>query len=770
LLAKTDALAHLTKLEGIDGDGFWIADEAAESMKIEPGDALYLEFESGVVRQIRIDGVYRALWKEPRAPYWRSLAHFIYERSEGSRGRSIAVPPPTFLIGEREQVAAVTPAGRGQLQLRWEWPLDTTSLTLDEAERLEDRLQGFQQHAEGLATRVRVEQECEGCPVFVAPEVSFSSLLPTAISAARERVSTLRGPADLLTVAGALVALVVVGGAAAFVLARRRVEAAVLFARGAGPSEIGVRAALETLVPVLLGAIAGLGLAAALTAVVGPGAVARSSFASAALATALVVPGALLLVGAISGLVFVLSRERHVRGSLFARVPWEIPVLAAAGVLLYHLRTRGAFAEGDGAEVARPSLSILLFPLLFTAGVAGLTARGLRRSFGGLRAVGAHFPAGPYLAVRRLAAAGRLAVLLATSTAVCLGTFIYAQAVARSLEETVEAKSLLFIGSDVAGRTDYDREISADFPLPSTKVTKLVERSRLGDRSVDVMAVDTATFASAAYFDDSWADEPLADVVRALRRVGERLPVAVAGDSSGASTLSVRGLDIPVEVVATTRAFPGMSLRRPLVVADRAVFERVVDGLDAPNPLTELGAENEIWVKGEPARAVRELESSTLRPFPILTAQEVRENPAVRSVTQTFSYLRALGLAAGLLALAGAVLYLQARHRNRVVSYALARRMRLSRRSHRLALGLELGTLLLVSFLIGTFLALLAARLVVVELDAPAPLPGGPLFRTPWLLVGAALVGLLAATAAGALLADRRARRAKVAEAIRAGE
>ena len=68
---------------------------------------------------------------------------------------------------------------------------------------------------------------------------------------------------------------------------------------------------------------------------------------------------------------------------------------------------------------------------------------------------------------------------------------------------------------------------------------------------------------------------------------------------------------------------------------------------------------------------------------------------------------------------------------------------------HRFALALELGTLLVFSFAVGAFLAMVAARLVVTELDAPAPLPGGPLFRTPWPLIVAAFAALLAATALG---------------------
>jgi hypothetical protein len=207
LLAKTDVLAHVTKLAGRDGDGYWVADEAAESMSLEPGDTLYLEFENGAVRQIEIDGIYRALWKEPRTAYWRSLSHFIHAQDPDIG------PPPTFLIGEQEQVATLAPGGRGQFQLRWEWPLSSTRLTLDEATRLAARLEAFQDHAHGLAELVRVTPECRYCPTFVAPEVSYSSLLPIALSAAKERVSTLRGPADLLTAAGALVAVAVIGGA-----------------------------------------------------------------------------------------------------------------------------------------------------------------------------------------------------------------------------------------------------------------------------------------------------------------------------------------------------------------------------------------------------------------------------------------------------------------------------------------------------------------------------------------------------------------------------
>jgi predicted lysophospholipase L1 biosynthesis ABC-type transport system permease subunit len=246
--------------------------------------------------------------------------------------------------------------------------------------------------------------------------------------------------------------------------------------------------------------------------------------------------------------------------------------------------------------------------------------------------------------------------------------------------------------------------------------------------------------------------------------------VILAGEAPDEATLEVSGLSIPLEVVHEARAFPGMSLRRALVVADRAAFERAVAAAGGPNPLAAADAETQVWVKGETKAAVRALESSKLKPFPVVTAEEARENPRIRSVTETFSYLKALGLAAGILAVAGTVLYGQARQRRRLVPYALARRMGLEARAHRVSLLLEVGLMLVFALLVGALLAIVAARLVIVELDAVAELPSGPLFRTPFSLIGGALAGLLGVASLGALLADRRARRANITEVMRADE
>ena len=455
-------------------------------------------------------------------------------------------------------------------------------------------------------------------------------------------MSTLRGPADLLTAAGALVAVAVIGGAAALRW-RDGGSRRVLFARGASPGAFGARASLEAVLPVFVGALAGLGLAVALTILVGPGAVARSAFTTAAWATFLVVPAAAALIGLISAVLFVLGSERRSRGSLrHVFVPWELLVLVAAAVFLYLLQTRGAFGEAEGDEVGRPSLAILLFHSSSSRALQA-SRRGLRRLFARFRGLGGS-PAS-YLAAHRLASAGRLASLLAASTAVCLGTFVYAQAVARSLEETVEAKSLLRgqrrLRAHRLRPPDRQRLPAADDQGDEARRAQPArgrDRRRDGHRS--------GHLPSAAYFDESWAEKPLGDLVRLLESGSGDLPVIVTGRESDADTLTVRNVELPIEIAETVTAFPGMTRGRPLVVADRAAFERAVEDVGAPNPLVTLGAETYVWVKGRTQPTVNVLEASQLRPFPILTAERVRENPQIRSVSQTFSYLRALGLAA----------------------------------------------------------------------------------------------------------------------------
>jgi putative ABC transport system permease protein len=579
----------------------------------------------------------------------------------------------------------------------------------------------------------------------------------------------------LLANAGSLVALVVVAAVAAFSLARRRVETAMLFSRGIGPASAGTRLALEALLPVFVGTAFGLGLAYVVVRLVGPdGAIDRGGLETAVRETAIRVPVALALIGLVGAVWFTrLFRSEEGRPRRLPPVPWELPVLAVAGFCLYRLLDGHAFTASSADGVAQPSPYLLLFPIFLLAGVGGLGARLLRRAVRAWRDRSASAPEPVYLATHRLAAARLLLVLLVTACALALGMFVYAETVVSSYRATVRAASFLGTGSDVRGLTSFDRPTPTDLPVPVTKVTKLSGGGtiRLGGVPVDVLAIDPETLAEPVYWDDAYASRPLDAIVADLGSDSAVPAVAVVGaDLEGEQELDLGDAAISVRVVERPRAFPGMSRRGATVVVATAALDRALEASGVDSPLDSPSARTQLWAKGETARTLRLLETSSARPYPIFTAEDARQRPETVAFTRTFAFLEALGLVAGLLALVGLVVYLQVRQRGRVVAFGLARRMGLSTRSHRRALGLELGLAVLAAFVLGLGAALGAARLVMTEVEPLASISPVPLFDPPVLHTALALAVLILVTVGGAALANRSARRANLAEVLRLGE
>ncbi len=572
-------------------------------------------------------------------------------------------------------------------------------------------------------------------------------------------------------------ALAVVAAAGAFLLARRRGEAALLYARGEGAAAFGARTALEGALPVVLGTLAGFGLAAGLVAALGPdGPVDRGSLESAARAAAVRAPVALLLFALVAGVIFAGQARAGRRGRLhLPAIPWELPVLALAGFFLVRLLTADPSAGDDADVVSRPSSYLFLFPIALIAGAAGLGARGLRRAVGALRApTSKSSNEAAYLAVRRVAAARGLAVLLITASALGIGIFFYAETVVSSYRATVRAASLLATGSDVRGLTSFDTAIPADVPFPVTKTTLLYSEgtitldrdSRRPPRRRCADLREGRVLGRPVRLPSTRRDRP-----RSRRRRAGPLPVAlVAGSAADRATLEVEGDRLPVAIVERPHAFPALSRDRPLVVAAEAAllraFERAGSSnhLDAPRALTEL------WARGESARTAELLGASTARPFPVTTAVEARSRPTVTAFTRTFSFLEALGLVAGLVAVVGLVVYLQARQRSRAVAFGLARRMGLGRGQHVRALLGEIGVSLVTAFVLALALSLGAAQLVLTRVEPLASLSPVPLFEPSPALIVVGLAGLAGIALAGALLADRAAARANLAEVLRDDE
>ena len=770
LLYRTDALAHVTKLEGGEGEGVWLSDNRAEQLGVGPGDTLTLTYEGDVQRDgrrhvgmtsVTVAGVYRALWSEPDTPYWRDLYEQIYPPNPD------ALPPPTFLIMDEATHREVNSELESfATDVHWEFPLADPSPTLEQAKSLNGDLDELQASLQARSTPEARTLSCNELRCVTA------TLLPTVIRETEEEVSALRGPADLLATAGTLVALAVVAAAGAFLVARRRTEATLLHARGMSPWLFAGKTIVETLLPVFVGTALGFLVAVGVIVLVGPGGeVDPAAIGEAAQAAALRAPAALLVLGLVAGLVFLsLSERTRDRAGLLRFVPWEVGLLVAAAFCFQRLTGGHALVEEAGG-VERPSAYVLLFPIFFVAGLAGLVARLWGPALRGLRRRSTRLPAGPYLAVHRLAGAERLAVLLVAACALALGIFVYAQTVVHSLERSVVAKSALFVGSNVNGTINNDQEPPEGFPFPITKVTRVVRggEATANGTQIDLMAVDPETLADAAFWDPSWSDSTFGALADGLAGGGQgAIPVVVAGgELPDESQIVVDSAPVPIQIVGQANAFPGMFESRPLVVASFASWERAFDELGIAGPLDSPGADAQLWVKGDEERAAAALAASPARPYDVLTSADIRRNPSILSATRTFDFLRALGFAAGLLAVVGMLLYLQARQRSRVVSYALSRRMGLAGGVHVAALVLELAAMLLSSLAIGIVLALVAARVVLGDVDPLADIPPDPLFSIPVPLLAATAVGLALVSLLGAFLASRAAERANVSEVMR---
>lgn len=767
-------LDHIKVVSGTEGDGAWVAELVAERLRVEPGDEIEIyniEGEDSV--SVTVDGIYKDLFNQPRRPYWLPLYQHIYPRGD-------AGPPPTFLFLDAEQVLELSrrfapeeiqPGGFPTERIGQSWiaPLRVGEpITLEDAREVEAFSDRY--YEDFRSERRFSEVFCFDCFRGI-PFVNTN--IGQVVLQTERRIAPVEGPVRLVLVAGLLVALAVIAGAGVFAVATRRTETGLLFARGMNPLTVAIKTALESFAPAVLGAAAGYGVALFLVSVGGPGgAVGEEARRNALLFAGVAVPISVVLLGPVAAMSFArYSESTSERLSTFARIPWEIALLLAAGYFYNRLRSGGALVEDRSIGVTRPSISLLVFPILLIGGLGMLGARGFQGGISRVRDRMKGASAAMFLMLHRVAGARRLAMLLFAGAALSLGIFVHAQTIVNSLQNTVEAKAYLFVGSDVQATVRLDAEVP-EVPFPVTKTTRLLDAGEVtpGDRSVDLLAIDPDTIAEATHWDPRFGAASMDDVTQAVADDGSKtLKVVVAnGTLEGARSLIYAGDDtIPIEVVDTVDTFPGTSSRAPLVIADSAALARLMPVL---GPLESPRASTELWGKGDPRTIANTFAALEDEPYSILTAEEVKDIPSISAVIDTFGVLNVLGLGAGLLVIAVILMYLQARQRARIVSFGLSRRMGLSIASHRWALVAELALLLLGSFVLGGVLAIGAALIVVGMIDPLAAIPPEPLFIPPVGRFLLAVVALIATAIVGGALTNRRAARARIAEVMRVAE
>lgn len=756
-----DAASNLVILEGTPGDGAIVPDLISDALGISPGDEIVVGSPDEGTVKLPVDAIYRSLYKGGASGYWRPWNDelVLYCGNCAPPAQPIVVPQDLFSDAARK-------IGLDHAGYAWQAPL-RRDLTLQEAE-------DASRIASGISADIGDAKIMNRCFIgFFCTRRSgpvWGSAIDDVVRDVQSRLVAIEGPAQLLRVAGILVALVVVAGAGAFAMATRRVESALLFARGARPRAVGGRAALEALLPCAAGAAAGLGLAIALVRGFGPnGMLASNATRQAVLAAGISAVAAILAIAIVSTVSFLRQSEHHrSRLTVLGKVPWEIVPIALSLLILRALRSGGAVEIDRALNTQTPSLLLFAFPVLFLAGFVALAARGvvwfLRRAR--RRSGGYGVPA--FLATHRLAARPRLTMLLITASGLCLGLFVQAQMMARSMAATVDAKAGVYVGGDVQVRIDDINETPTDFPFPLTRVDRRPFAGLLrADVPFDLVGIDTDSFASAAFWDPAFSDQPLNVLLSRLSEdAGDAVPIVMASAPDAEPTsLTIDTRTFPVRVVGRADAFPGMLSRRPLVVVDS---ERLVHAFEGqPNPLSGPQVSDELWLRGPPARIRAALPNLSFLPGLVLTADEVKDIPYIAAVIDTFLVMNGLGLLAALLVFAAMVMYLQARQRSEVVSYGLSLRMGMRRRVHLIATATEVGAMLVIAYVAGAVLAITAARLTVPLLDPLETIPPDPIGVVPVLTVAIAAPLLLLAAFVGGWLVERRARASDLGQVMR---
>jgi putative ABC transport system permease protein len=748
LMSRDGFRSHITVIRDAHVPGVWVPDDTAAFLKLSSGDPLTLKIQEFTTRT-RVAGIYRSMITQQPGTFWCSKTTEIYGLDPNSS-------PPGILLTDRATMFALSKRlHEGNANLTWEFPVRMTGLTLPAAERLSAQTAGAQQS---------LSSTLHGATIFSQSQVR--SDLQAVVPQVQATIDQIRSPAFSVALAGRIVALLVLAAIGFYWLDRRRTETTLFSAKGIGPFGISSKAALETVLPLALASVAGWFAAIWVVKWLGPGnLLSQSAPTTAAWSVAWTALVGLLLLAVTVAAAVRAADGRLAGATVLARTPWDLVILLLMAASLYEILTRGGGTVETAGGQTKVDILLILFPILFVGGASALIARALRRLLPRLRASGGRRSPAVFLATRRLTAATGIALALITAVALSVGILAYSGTLSASTQASSQAKARVFVGSDVRTTLLLGAAVPAELAPGSTIIRQddAVE-VQPGQVAVSVLEVDPKTFARAAYWDSSFSNRPLAELLQELAKTGTGQNVGVPALVVGGSLPNANGEfrftrtddTYRYHVVGTAKAFPLQTQHQVFVV---------VDGDKVRGE--EHDAVAYLLSRGDLGSVTGILSRNHVPSSSTVSAQQVEGSPTVIALRWLYGYLLAMGVVTGLIVLAALVLYLAARQRGRVVSYALARRMGLRSSQHRRSLLLEIAGMLLVGAVLGAALAAVGAWLVVGKLDPLPNLPPPALYRLPWGLYLVTFGVLLVAAWLGSWIAQRSAERANVAEVMR---
>ncbi len=740
LYDRDGATANVRVLERVPGEGVWITDSTATELGVRAGGSL----ELGGRVPVRVAAVYANLQDAPRP-----LPTFWCSQEMGPAGfigppDANFPPPPLTLADRREFDALSSDLHLGEVTYEWQRALPQRAVTADQGHAVVRALSSLL--AQLPPTR---SPRGFGPPLTLGTDASFVVARAGAIGQA------VANSVEPVSLAGVIVALLLVAAAGSYWVDRRRLEVALLRSRGISGAMIGLKALLEMAPWAVLGATAGVGVARLVVWWLGPSSLVATSSVWAGVGDAAWACGGGLVVLGLVAAVRASVRPRPVARlrRWLALIPVELFVLALAGVAWWRLTGSNLDLAPAGASVASVGPLYLAFPVLFVVGAAVLLARGAAASVPALRRWAAPRRLGLFLGVARLAAAPRLAASLFAAAAAAVGMLVFASALEVTQQHAVDAKAQTVVGSATAVYLERPVRVPASLRATTTEVERLANAD-VGTEYVDVVGIDPTTFGRAAFWSPAYgAGSPAgaAALLAAAHVSAGTLPAIVANGSLGAHpTLSVSSDTGPITLrLRVLEVVPGFTLTN----ASNVLVVTTVQALRG------LPIQAELLSRSDANTVLSALAPSGVSVTAVVRAGDALDETEFLSVTWSFAYLQALGVLVGLVVVAGMLLYIETRQRSRATAYAMAHRMGLSRGSHLGAVALELGAPMVVGAGVGIGLGLGAAALVYGSLNPLPDFPPGPLLATPVLVLAGAMVATLVTWGAGVAWSQRGAER-----------
>ncbi len=773
--------------------GIWLPDTVATDLGVSPGDrvTLALKYPSAVPANGNEDGVATSVAgiyaTQDRIPTsdtfdWQSLASTLPTDPQ------LLTRPANMLITDNATAISLMVAMGDTPFVKWDMAW-TGPVTLkqgrDAAKALTDTRKLLANSESLVGRQVAL---ADGDPVVL------SSGVRAFVQRSEQAAGELAPVVSSIALTGQVMSMLVLVTCIWLLTRGRRREHALSLSMGTHPIRLGLLTGVEQLIPVLIGVAATYALVRWWpNAVAGPGAIDTETIDRAVRSVEWALPIVVIAV-VIAGFAAVwpldtssASRAKRVVGAVHGETVVVVGAIATGAQLVTQ---RGATLD-SGTSLLFPLFAVLAGSVLIVRAISllirAIVARGTRHR---RTATGFRRPRSlaVWLARRRVSLSLTELSAMVIVIAAGVGLFVYCSSVSTNGQQGISDKAAALGGASATVPIASARAVSLGddgFPggLPSgwTVVWAASNAHPTADVATDLLAIDPATFPAAVDWRNSFSDVPISSLMHDL--AGSKafvVDIVVAGDYTNTfpdtGTLEVVNfVSVRYRVVARIAAAPWQRERSSMVLVDARALAPLLpnrDGsLPGPSDTSELDHlfRTYVWSNGEQADLSAAIGPAALDADSpnIPTAERL---PAFVAFTLSLPYLRLVGIALLIVALASIVVLGARRRGELAIELAMTDKMGLPRRTIVAAVA---GAAVLLGVL-GSLIGIAIARLLVAFMTHR--LDPGPAFvphfagTVSWSAGIVALGAVVLVSVIAAWMEIGGARRARVSEVLRGSD